>query len=165
MKVFFEKLENFFMLALTRDRRNDKLLAREVIPMTFKIKEARQLAKITQKELALRIGVSAGTLSDYENGNHDPKSDYLSKIADECGVTVDFLLGRENTKTPPSSAEPNQEEPGRGMVSEDTVEEILVQLGYIKPGQDLSDDDLQFLLGVGQILSAWFGKGEEGRGK
>ena len=129
--------------------------------MTFKIKEARQLAKLTQKELALRLGVSAGTLSDYENGNHDPKSDYLSKIADECGVTVDFLLGRENIKTPPSPAEPNQEESGRGMLSENAVEEILLKLGYIKPGQDLSDADLQFLIGVGQILHAWFGEGEE----
>ena len=126
--------------------------------MTFKIKEARQMAKITQKELAKQIGVSPGTLSDYENGNHDPKSDCLSKIADVCGVTVDFLLGRE--KTPPSPAEPDQEESGRGM-SEGAVEDILLQLGYIKPGQDLTDADLQFLLGVGQILDAWFCEGEE----
>ena len=128
--------------------------------MMFKIKEARNKAKLTQKELASRIGVSTGTLSDYENGNHDPKSDYLSKIADECGVTVDFLLGREDIKTPPSPAEPNQEESGRGM-SEGAVEEILLQLGYIKPGQDLTDADLQFLLGVGQILDAWFSEGKE----
>lgn len=130
--------------------------------MIFKIKEARQIAKLTQKELAARIGVSAGTLSDYENGNHDPKSDYLSKIADECGVTVDFLLGRESIKTPPSPNKPDQEEPGRSLLSEDAVEEILLKMGYIKPGQDLSDADLQFLLGVGQILDAWFCKGEEG---
>lgn len=130
--------------------------------MIFKIKEARQIAKLTQKELATRIGVSAGTLSDYENGNHDPKSDYLSKIADECGVTVDFLLGREIIKTPPSPDKPDQEEPGRSLLSEDAVEEILMSMGYIKPGQDLSDADLQFLLGVGQILDAWFCKGEEG---
>ena len=129
--------------------------------MTFKIKEARQLAKLTQKELALRIGVSAGTLSDYENGNHDPKSDYLSKIADECGVTVDFLLGRDNIKTPPSPAEPDQRENGRGMVSESSVEAALVQLGFIRPGEDLSDADLKFLLGIGQILEAWFTRQRE----
>ena len=126
--------------------------------MTFKIKEARQRAKLTQKELALRIGVSAGTLSDYENGNHDPKSDYLSKIADECGVTVDFLLGRDNIKTPPRPAEPDQRENGRSMVSESAVEAALVQLGFIRPGEDLSDTDLQFLFGIGQILEAWFAR-------
>lgn len=129
--------------------------------MFFKIKEARQLAKLTQKELAARIGVSAGTLSDYENGNHDPKSDYLSKIADECGVTVDFLLGREEEKTPPSPDKPDQEEPGRSLLSESAVEDILIQLGFIRPGEDLSDADLQFLLGIGQILEAWFRKSEE----
>ena len=44
----------------------------------------------------------------------------------------------------------------------DAVEEILLKLGYIKPGQDLSDADLKFLLGIGHILDAWFCKTEEG---
>lgn len=131
--------------------------------MIFRIKEARQLAKLTQKELAARIGVSAGTLSDYENGNHDPKSDYLSKIADECGVTVDFLLGRDNIKTPPSPDNPDQEEPGRSLLSEGAVEQMLIQLGFIQPGEDLTDADLQFLFGLGQILEAWSRQREEGR--
>lgn len=133
--------------------------------MIFKIKEARQKANLTQKELAARIGVSAGTLSDYENGNHDPRSDYLSKIADECNVSVDFLLGRESEKTPPSPAVPDQEESGRSIVSESAVEDILIQLGFIRPGEDLSDTDLQFLLGVGQIVEAWFHRREEGGGE
>ena len=50
--------------------------------MTLKIKEARKLAGLTQKELAKQIGVSAGTLSDYESGNHEPKSDILCSIAE-----------------------------------------------------------------------------------
>ena len=34
-------------------------------------------------------------MSGYETGKHDPKSDMLAKIAQICGVTVDYLLGRE----------------------------------------------------------------------
>lgn len=62
--------------------------------MEFKIKEARMSAGISQKDLADRLGISASTLSGYETGAHDPKSDILSAIAGICDVTVDFLLGR-----------------------------------------------------------------------
>ena len=136
------------------------------------LKSLRESLNMTQKEFAASVGVKLTTYSGYETGVREPKSDFWIAVAQKYDVTIDYLMGFSDnphqtgdTKTPPSSAGPNQEESGRGMVSEDTVEEILVQLGYIKPGQDLSDDDLQFLLGVGQILSAWFGKGEEGCGE
>ena len=67
--------------------------------MEFKIKEARQIAGISQRDLAKQLGISAATLSGYETSSHDPKSDILSQIADICGVSTDFLLGRQ-TKEP-----------------------------------------------------------------
>ena len=67
--------------------------------MRFKIKEARTIAGLSQKELAERMGIHAATLSGYESGAHDPKSDGLMKIADICKVSVDFLLDREKEKT------------------------------------------------------------------
>lgn len=62
--------------------------------MKFQIKAAREIAGFSQKELAKIIGVAPSTFNGYESGNHDPKSELLSKIADACNVTVDFLLGR-----------------------------------------------------------------------
>lgn len=120
--------------------------------MNFKIKEARQLAGISQKELAARMGVSPGTLSGYETGAHDPKSDSLLQIADICGVTVDFLLGRIPKKEVPA---PSNDDAGRKVTIEE-VEQMLIGGGFIQPGQDLSDADLRFLISVGEILSAWF---------
>ena len=121
--------------------------------MNFKIKEARQLAGITQKELAKTIGVSAGTLSDYENGNHDPKSDSLVRIADACGVTVDYLLGREKEKSPtPSEGSAGE----NGKLSVDDVEKALVSLGLIKDGQDITEDDLRFVNGIVDLIDVWF---------
>lgn len=116
----------------------------------------------TRARLSEEIGVPYGTIAKYESGEREPGHTYIIKIADKFGVTTDYILGLEDEKAPPSPAEPDQEEPGRSLLSEDAVEEILVSLGYISPGQDLSDADLQFLLGVGQILDAWFCKGEEG---
>lgn len=127
--------------------------------MNFKIKEARQLAGINQKELAKIIGVSAGTLSDYENGNHDPKSDCLAKIADACGVTVDFLLGRETKKSPTPSEDSAGE---NGKLGREDVVKVLMSLGFISEGQDLADSDFLFLEGVINILDAWFEQRRQG---
>lgn len=64
------------------------------------------MANLSQGELAAKLGVARNTLSGYENGLHDPKSDVLSQIADICGVTVDFLLGlEEKEKTPADTSE------------------------------------------------------------
>ena len=127
--------------------------------MTLKIKEARKLAGITQKELAKQIGVSAGTLSDYESGNHEPKSDVLCSIADICGVTIDFLVGRAKEKTPAPS------EDSAGAISVEALETMLVQAGFIQPGEDLSDDDLDFLMSVGRIVETWFRKRQKNGGE
>ena len=132
------------------------------------LKALRESLNMTQKDFAASVGVKLTTYSGYETGVREPKSDFWIAVAQKYGVTIDYLMGYSDNphktgdiKTPPSPAEPNQEESGRGMLSENAVEEILLKLGYIKPGQDLSDADLQFLIGVGQILHAWFGEGEE----
>ncbi len=65
--------------------------------MEFKIKEARESAGYSQKELAELIGVAPNTFHGYESGKHDPKSDLLIKIAHACHVTTDFLLGTSAT--------------------------------------------------------------------
>ena len=61
--------------------------------MNFYIKEAREKAGFSQKELAEIIGVAPNTFHGYESGKHDPKSDLLVKIAQACNVSVDYLLG------------------------------------------------------------------------
>lgn len=60
--------------------------------MNFRIREARKKAGLTQKELADLLGVKNTTLSGYELGDSDPKSETLIRIADICGCSVDYLL-------------------------------------------------------------------------
>lgn len=64
--------------------------------MVFKIKEARERAGLTQSQLADKLGISFATLSGYETGRHDPRSDTLAEIARICRTTTDYLLGRED---------------------------------------------------------------------
>ena len=57
--------------------------------MIFRIKDAREAAGISQAQLAEQLGINATTLSGYETGRHDPKSDTLILIADICHTTID----------------------------------------------------------------------------
>lgn len=125
--------------------------------MTLKIKEARKIAGITQKDLAKQIGVSAGTLSDYESGNHEPKSDVLCSVADICGVTIDFLVGREKEKAPAPS-----EDGAEANAIEKEMIDRLVSLGLIEEGIQLTDADVEFLIHVSTLISMWFDKRSQG---
>lgn len=53
---------------------------------------------IYQKELADYLQVSIGTISNYEQGIHNPDFDTLCKIADFYEVSLDYLLGRTNIR-------------------------------------------------------------------
>lgn len=62
--------------------------------------ELRQDADLTQKELADRLFVSKGTISNYENGIHYPDIEKLVSLAELFGVTTDYLLGRSHSALP-----------------------------------------------------------------
>ena len=54
----------------------------------------------TQKNVAEYLGISQNTYSQYEIGVLNYPVDALIKLADLYGVSVDYLLGRTNSKTP-----------------------------------------------------------------
>ncbi len=60
--------------------------------MNLRIKEARERAGFSQKQLADYLHIKPNTFSGYETGAHDPKSIILMKIAKLCNTTVDYLL-------------------------------------------------------------------------
>lgn len=54
----------------------------------------RKQNKMTQEQIAKRLGIHRGTYSNYEANKRDPDYEMLQKIADVFGVTTDYLLGR-----------------------------------------------------------------------
>jgi transcriptional regulator with XRE-family HTH domain len=52
---------------------------------------------ISQKEFALELGTPQPTLSSYESGKIKPTIDAIINIADKCGVSMDWLCGRDQT--------------------------------------------------------------------
>lgn len=60
-----------------------------------RIKEARIANKMTQKELAEKIGVGATTVTGYEKGNSEPNMLTFRKIMDVLNVDANFLFQDE----------------------------------------------------------------------
>ena len=58
------------------------------------IKEQREKEGLSQKELAVKIGVKQNTISQYENNVKKPSYKTLVLLADYFEVSTDYLLGR-----------------------------------------------------------------------
>ncbi|MCW1940177.1 helix-turn-helix domain-containing protein [Bacillus anthracis] len=63
-----------------------------------KIAELRKNQKLSQYDLADKLGFSRGKLANYEQGQREPDYDTLKKIADFFEVSTDYLLGRTEKK-------------------------------------------------------------------
>ena len=60
------------------------------------IKDIRLRKGLTQADVAAALVVSSVVYSRYETGKRQPSIDMLIQMADIFGVTVDFLLGRQD---------------------------------------------------------------------
>lgn len=56
------------------------------------ISVARKKAGVTQGELAEKIGVTQGAVSQWENGDTKPSVELLPKLASVLGCTIDELF-------------------------------------------------------------------------
>lgn len=65
------------------------------------IQEARKKAKLTQKELAEKVGIATITVQQYERGVRAPKIETLQKIAQALNIDVGVLYGVEVNKGNP----------------------------------------------------------------
>ena len=66
--------------------------------MGEKLKSLRIEKKLTQKQVADRIGLAISAVSSYESGTRYPSYDALVKLARIFHVSTDYLLGITNTR-------------------------------------------------------------------
>lgn len=64
------------------------------------LKNLREQNGLYLKEVAPVMGVSVGTLSNYEHGVHSPDPDTLIQLADYYGVSIDYLVGHTDCPCP-----------------------------------------------------------------
>lgn len=99
--------------------------------MAKRIRQTRKAARMSQTELAERIGVSQGAVSQWEQGIAEPKSRQLCELAEALEVTADYLLGRTEIPNiyrvrPPETLAAHQTE-GMEQVTPERMEEIIAQ--------------------------------------
>lgn len=75
------------------------------------LKKLRLDKNISQQKLANILGVSRSTIAMWEIGGSQPDNTSLSQLADYFGVSVDYLLGRNNYE----DNYPRQPEPTNGV--------------------------------------------------
>lgn len=68
--------------------------------MTFKdrLRELRTIQGLTQDELGRSIGYGRSAIANYESGRSEPSYDILEKISNRLNVSIDYLLGRDDTR-------------------------------------------------------------------
>ena len=62
------------------------------------LKNHRESRKISQSELAKRIGISQATISLWEDNKRTPTIDNCVQLADVYGISLDELIGHEVKK-------------------------------------------------------------------
>ncbi|KZU69523.1 helix-turn-helix domain-containing protein [Lactiplantibacillus plantarum] len=63
-----------------------------------RIKELRNLKRISQRELSEKLSVSQQTVGSWETGRSEPNTEMIKKLARFFDVSTDYLLGN-NEKT------------------------------------------------------------------
>ena len=64
-----------------------------------RLKELRKKSKLTQQQVADRVGVTKSVISFYELRERSPSPDVLIKLAYIFHVSTDYLLGIEKRET------------------------------------------------------------------
>ena len=117
---------------------------------------------INKSKLSQISGVPYTTIDGfYKKGYENTKISTIRKIASALNVSLDYLVddnilernfNEAGIKTPPAPPQDST----RGKVDPEHLETLLIEMGYIKQGEDLKESDLRFLISVGEIIRAWF---------
>lgn len=115
---------------------------------------------LTQKALAERMGITPTRLNYWEKDKREPDVKMLNLLCKTLEIDPKALLSDEETEKAPAPSEDSTR-----AISVEALEEMLIQGGFIRPDEDLSDDDLDFLLSVGRIVETWFRKRQKHGGE
>ena len=66
----------------------------------IRLKELRTHSNLSQQKMADVLGISRSAVAMWETGGSEPDNKTLEKIADYFNVSIDYLLGRDDTPRP-----------------------------------------------------------------
>lgn len=98
----------------------------------FILKRLIERNDISQTTLAKVLGFTPQAVSRWCNGDAEPDTEVLKKIANYFGVSTDYLLGNIPEKSV------NEEL--------DTLRQLLIKSGFMSAGEDLTQEQMEKLL-------------------
>lgn len=121
-----------------------------------KIKEYRELNKMTQKDVAEILEVEPGTISKYETGMIEPNIESLKRLAETFSITVDELIKDEKnfdvTKINVLEVLREQKEMGlKGNLYHNTQIIFAYNTNHIE-GSKLTEDQTRYIYETNTIL-------------
>lgn len=123
--------------------------------LTDALNEMKRKSGKTLSQISEECNIPKGTLNKVFAGQtRDPQYGTLRTIVHALGYTLDDLETFENPdeKKSPAPAKAEAEEVEKWLT------DLLVERGYIRPGEDISDRDAKFLIRWIGLLDAWFEK-------
>lgn len=113
--------------------------------MGNELKAFREMNGYKIQNVSEYLGVPYHSYCNWEYGHRTPSIDILIKLSKLYNCSVDDLLGIK--KDPPETDEP---------ISGEVIYQFLIDNGYVKDGEDLSESDLKFLSSIMDIVAEWF---------
>ena len=107
----------------------------------IRLKALRTDKGLSQKEMAEYLGISQPAYANYERQAREADYETLKKLADYFGVTVDYLLGREDKTTLTTKDKKEITE-----ILESTRQQLLSQEGLMFDGEPASEEDVQKII-------------------
>lgn len=112
--------------------------------------------------LSMACGIPYTTIDAwYKKGYSNAKLSTIQKLADFFGVTIDYLMREEITdinygliKNAPEPAVADPEAIRRMQLLINSFEAA----GYVRPGEDLTDEQLRFCMALVDFLDTYFGR-------
>lgn len=107
------------------------------------LKYIRNQKKISQQELADKIGVDRSTIGYWENGKADPTLLNVQKLSDALNVNMVKLVGID------LSSEENQTNEKKQFSEEEKKEalkQVLKDKGFLNENEEISKDDVDKLI-------------------
>lgn len=97
-----------------------------------RLRDLRTLKSVNQDIAAEACGISRIALARYETGQRSPRIEIATRLADYYGVTVDYLLG--NDQTPPEATHDTRAEAKRLLegLSDEQYNAALQYIQFLK---------------------------------
>ncbi len=129
--------------------------------LATRLKLLRKEKGITLEEMARDLNTTKVTLSRYENDTREPKSETLNSLSDYFNVSIDYLFGKTDERSPISKE--GQIDVKKAL--EDIKSKLESSDALMFDGDYLNEDAVESLLSAMEIGLAMAKKKQENKSK